>query len=464
MVYTFGMAFFLNIPLVLAEYICCLILTYALTKQKPEIKRAVLMFFPYSFLLIIPSSVFYIQNMFGEVYTLLALSLLEIAGWSLTLRIVYGASWGNSLVTGSMAVFLYGITDELGGFFLTQNFNLSSPVGLAAYMVSTIAEILIFGLIIAGIILKCRLAEAYNGFLRGNVPFRHWKAVIVLLPVLKIMCVEIANERLILNNSNPMISLLFLLMIIGVLNYAFRCDMQQKRLQEQQASLEQQKMYIQNLESVQRDVRIFRHDFKNRMAGIRLQADEGDIRAVQKFISEVTGDFEKKVGEKIFQVSQMGNIQIAELKSLLAVKSMEMQQRDIPFRLEAAVPVTSLSMPAGDLCRAVGILLDNAMEETEAFLQYGNTAEEEHPAIAVTAVFCQDVSGVSIIVRNPARKKVSPSRIWEDGYSTKGAGRGTGLASLRRIVETYDNVFSRTYQEKGFFIQELSVGTGENSK
>lgn len=104
------------------------------------------------------------------------------------------------------------------------------------------------------------------------------------------------------------------------------------------------------------------------------------------------------------------------------------------------------------------------MEETEAFLQYGNTAEEEHPAIAVTAVFCQDVSGVSIIVRNPARKKVSPSRIWEDGYSTKGAGRGTGLASLRRIVETYDNVFSRTYQEKGFFIQELSVGTGENSK
>lgn len=62
MVYTFGMAFFLNIPLVLAEYICCLILTYALTKQKPEIKRAVLMFFPYSLLLIVPSSVFYIQN------------------------------------------------------------------------------------------------------------------------------------------------------------------------------------------------------------------------------------------------------------------------------------------------------------------------------------------------------------------------------------------------------------------
>ena len=64
-------------------------------------------------------------------------------------------------------------------------------------------------------------------------------------------------------------------------------------------------------------MRIFRHDFKNRMAGIRLRADEGDLKAVQEFLAEVTGDFEKKVGEKIFQASQMGNIQIMDLKGLL---------------------------------------------------------------------------------------------------------------------------------------------------
>lgn len=58
------------------------------------------------------------------------------------------------------------------------------------------------------------------------------------------------NEHLILNNSNPMISLLFLLLVIGGMNYAFRCDIQSKQLQEQQASLEQQKLYIQNLESI----------------------------------------------------------------------------------------------------------------------------------------------------------------------------------------------------------------------
>ena len=73
---------------------------------------------------------------------------------------------------------------------------------------------------------------------------------------------ELVNERIMLNNSNPVVSLFLLLIVYGVLNYIFRCDMQTRRIQEQQMHLRQQELYIQNLESVQRDVRIFRHDFK----------------------------------------------------------------------------------------------------------------------------------------------------------------------------------------------------------
>lgn len=235
--------------------------------------------------------------------------------------------------------------------------------------------------------------------------------------------------------------------------------------------LRQQELYIQNLESVQRDVRIFRHDFKNRMAGAALQADEGNLQAVQEFITEVTGEFERKVGEKIFQTAQLGNIRIAELKGLLAVKAAEMQRRDIPFRLEAAAPVTRIAIPAGELCRAAGILLDNAAEETEAFLREREADEKrrdetlsnrEDPGkcsgIGVTALFCADETGVSILVKNPARSQVPLSRIWKEGYSTKGSGRGMGLTSYRQIVESYEHVSSMTYQEDGFFVQELKIG------
>ena len=108
---------------------------------------------------------------------------------------------------------------------------------------------------------------------------------------------------MVLNNSNPMVSILILLLIYGVFNYMFRCKMQDRKLEEQKLNLSQQKLYIQNLESVQKEVRLFRHDFKNMMAGASLQARDGNLTAVQEFISEVTGDFEQQVGRQIFQIS-----------------------------------------------------------------------------------------------------------------------------------------------------------------
>lgn len=92
-------------------------------------------------------------------------------------------------------------------------------------------------------------------------------------------------------------------------------------------------------------------------------------------------------------------------------------------------------MPSGELCRAVGILLDNAAEE-----------------------------GVSILIRNPVRGEVPISRIWEDEFSTKGKNRGTGLTSFRKIVESHENIASFTYQENGFFVQEMKIEAQKSGK
>lgn len=74
------------------------------------------------------------------------------------------------------------------------------------------------------------------------------------------------------------------------------------------------------------------------MAGASLQARDGNLTAVQEFISEVTGDFEQQVGRQIFQISQIGNIRLTELKGLLILKMTELQKKEIPFRLEVPFP------------------------------------------------------------------------------------------------------------------------------
>lgn len=143
MEYTFGSAFLLNIPLVLAEYICCILLTFALTKKTLQVKRVCFMFIPYSLLIIIPASLFFVQSLFENVIFVIIVSYLETAGWTIALKVSGRETWERSLVTGTMAVFLYGVLDELGGFFLQNNFNLKIPRELLLYMVSTMAAILV---------------------------------------------------------------------------------------------------------------------------------------------------------------------------------------------------------------------------------------------------------------------------------------------------------------------------------
>lgn len=458
MTYTFAVTFLLNIPLAFSEYLCCIILTYALIQKKPEGKWAAAMFIPYCLVLIVPTSLFFVRDWMGNAGVQLATVYIETAGWMLGLKTVYRETWGNTVVTGAAVVFLYWVLGGLSGFFLDGNYDLTVPSELAAYMAESGIGTLLVVSIAAWFLRKKRLYEEYTNFLYGESKTGLWKVFFALLPAVRVFAVELVNEKIILNNNNPMVDLFLLLLVYGVLNYVFRCDLQKEQIREQQASIRQQELYIQNLESVQRDVRIFRHDFKNRMAGAKFHADEGNLQAVQEFISEVTGDFERSVGEKIFQISQLGNIRITELKGLLAVKASDMQKRNIPFRLEAAVPVDHIDMPSGELCRAVGILLDNAAEETEEYLRDLKKRAE------VTALFCAAEEGVSILIRNPVRGEVPISRIWEDEFSTKGKNRGTGLTSFRKIVESHENIASFTYQENGFFVQEMKIEAQKSGK
>ena len=73
-------------------------------------------------------------------------------------------------------------------------------------------------------------------------------------------------------------------------------------------------------------------------------------------------------------------------------------------------------------------------------------------------MFYESQESVSILVKNPVREAVPLPLLGKEGYSTKGEGHGTGLASLRRIVESYDMMWWRTSQAEGWFEQELVIG------
>lgn len=123
-----------------------------------------------------------------------------------------------------------------------------------------------------------------------------------------------------------------------------------------------------------------------------------------------------------------------------------MGQRGIDCRLEALYPVEGVGMDVWDFTRCLGILLDNAAEAA---------AETKTPWGEV--VLLAQGEGLSLRVSNPYAGSVDPDKLWAEDSSTKGEGRGLGLASYQRILAGYANAASSTSWAEGVFVQELTV-------
>lgn len=240
---------------------------------------------------------------------------------------------------------------------------------------------------------------------------------------------------------------LSMLLVIHIIFVYMGRDWQQKQyIMAQQTSLRQQTIYLEKMEQIQAELRKFRHDFQNMMAGMYLQAKEGDLDAIQDFIQEVTGAFDRQAGDQIKLMNQLGNIHAMEVKSILLEKLIEMQQEEIVCILEVLSPFEGTRMRGIDLCRCLGILLDNAMEEVRG-KKDGR----------IYLMISSQNGCTTFRIENTLYNTVDFQHLGKPGYTTKGSGRGTGLESYREILDKYDFVFSFTAIQDRCFVQEIKI-------
>ncbi len=219
-----------------------------------------------------------------------------------------------------------------------------------------------------------------------------------------------------------------------------------RKLQVQQDVIAQQRLYEQDLEVIRQEVRAFRHDYKNLLAGLSQQAGAGELEGLRHTLSRLDAGFDLRLGRKIQTSTQIGNLQIPEVRSLLLSKLTAMREKDVACRLEVLYPVAAVDMDVWDFVRCLGILLDNAMEAA---------LDAAQPWVEIV-LLAQD-GRVFLRVSNSYANPIDPGSMWRDGWSTKGAGRGVGLSSYQRILAGHPNASHCTSWEKGVFVQELTV-------
>lgn len=329
---------------------------------------------------------------------------------------------------------------------LSQNLFLMFPSdwNLAA---AVMAAALLFSIAATALLKRLRFGAWFRLLLEDRSGLRRTAVLILAL--------EVSMETfLILQNGVQgqylaaycMLVIVLVIVIIGLIVYLAHWFDGRRTLQMQRDVIAQQQLYEQSLEDIRREVRSFRHDYKNLLAGLSQQAEDGRLYALRSALSELDADFDRHLGEKIQLSVQIGNLRIPQVRSLLLSKLADMRKKGVECRLEVLYPVETVSINPWDFVRCLGVLVDNAMEAALG---------AEQPWVEII-LLVQD-RRVFLRVSNPYTNIIDPGKIWDDGWSTKGAGRGLGLSGYRRIVENYPNACACTSWENGVFVQELTV-------
>ncbi len=281
------------------------------------------------------------------------------------------------------------------------------------------------------------------------------KSFITLLICLGLMYGVIFGFTLFASNesgfTNTLIALILIIIILVVVQFAAMYVSGMDKIRAQAATIAQQQEYMKLLEELQQEMRAFRHDFTNLFSGLALQAQEGDLNAIQEFMHTTSSYFDEKLGDEILQLEGLSNVQIYPLRSLLTAKLAVMREKHIDTELEILFPVTGADIGGEDLLRCMGILLDNAME---AALSKG----------LVKIMVLQQESELDIVVSNTFDKKPNLQELHKAKYTTKGTGRGMGLTSYRKILYGYPNCVMRTYIKENFFTQELRIPVSQKKE
>lgn len=243
----------------------------------------------------------------------------------------------------------------------------------------------------------------------------------------------------------PLISILLILMIVYYYDKNVKYEVKLKREIEEKSEIEE---YSHIIEDMYSETRKFKHDYMNMLMPLKEYIDTSDIIGLKKFFYNNVIDMDKDIKWNNTNIDKLKYIKVIGLKGLLSSKIIKAVTMNIDIKVEIVEDIDEVPMNIMDLCRIMGILLDNAIEAA---------CECEYPKMYICIVN-KDNYVLIAVHNNFFGEKPLIHKIYENGFSTKGKGRGLGLYNVKNIIDTkYSNVFLNTSVEENMFVQELWI-------
>lgn len=259
-----------------------------------------------------------------------------------------------------------------------------------------------------------------------------------------------SDNKVIQINSILFFAYFILLMIIMyILIKSVTSELEAKNKQIQLDSL---KEYTDTLENLYTDMRSFRHDYINILSSMVGYMENKDMEGLEKYFNTKIIPLNKGMEAKNYKIGSLKNIELPEIKGIFSSKIVAAQELGIDVFIDIIEPIKRIDMDIIDLCRCVGILLDNAIQAVQNYDTHSTDVEPLKVAII------NKEKSVLIVIINSCCKNVAPiHKIYQRGFSTKGEDRGLGLSNLKEIIGRYSNVSLDTIIENSEFKQHIEI-------
>jgi two-component system sensor histidine kinase AgrC len=246
---------------------------------------------------------------------------------------------------------------------------------------------------------------------------------------------------------NSILFSFYFLVLLVVFFVLTRIVIKENNIKNQQLQYERLQEYTANLEELYTDMQKFRHDYINILSTMSEYIREKDVESLEHYFNDKIMPISQGMRSNNYKLGALKNLKIQEIKGILSSKLIKSQELNIDTVIEVVEPIENINMDSINLCRCLGIVLDNAIDEAQLC---------ENPTIR--AAVMKREGSVLIVVANTCRSNVPPLyKIYQKGFSTKGEKRGLGLSNLKEIVAQYEQVILDTYTKDEHFIQELEI-------
>lgn len=211
-------------------------------------------------------------------------------------------------------------------------------------------------------------------------------------------------------------------------------------------NLQESQLYNKTLQILHDNVRAFRHDFSNIIAGIGGYVQTKDMDGLEKYYSQLLVDCQCTNNLTTLSPILINN---PAIYNVLANKYHKADEKGIKIELSIFYDFNKLNIKIYELTRILGILLDNAIEASaECDKKFINLVIRDE------AKYNRQV----VLIENTyTNKDVNTDEIFEKGFSTKQGNTGLGLWQVRQILKKNSNLNLFTNKNDEYFIQSLEI-------